>query len=210
MDGSRWDERYAAADLVWSAGPNRFVEEVAGPLTPGRALDVAAGEGRNGLWLAERGWQVTAVDFSAVGLQRARELARHRLGDAADRFVTVQADVTRWSPPAAAFDLVVVAYLQLPAEQRRVALRNAAAGTAPRGTLLVVAHDRDNLTAGAGGPQDPAVLYTADDVVADLAGSGLVIHRAEQVRRPVPAEDGPDRTALDCLVVAVRPPEDRA
>ena len=210
MDGSRWDERYAAADLVWSAGPNRFVEEVAAPLTPGRALDIAAGEGRNGLWLAERGWQVTAVDFSAVGLQRARELAQHRLGDAADRFVTVQADVTRWSPPAAAFDLVVVAYLQLPAEQRRVALRHAAAGTAPHGTLLVVAHDRDNLTAGAGGPQDPAVLYTADDVVADLADSGLVIRRAEQVGRPVPAEDGPDRTALDCLVVAVRPPEGRA
>ena len=75
MEREQWDERYRADELIWKVEPNRFlVEEVAG-LVPGRALDLACGEGRNALWLAERGWQVTAVDFSAVGLEKARRLA---------------------------------------------------------------------------------------------------------------------------------------
>ncbi len=70
MDSRAWDERYAASELVWSSTPNQFVAAEVADLTPGRALDLAAGEGRNALWLAERGWQVTAVDFSLVGLDK--------------------------------------------------------------------------------------------------------------------------------------------
>ncbi|MEL0282956.1 MAG: SAM-dependent methyltransferase, partial [Ilumatobacter sp.] len=62
MDAAGWDERYAGTDLVWSAGPNVFIEEICAGLEPGSALDLAAGEGRNAVWLAERGWDVTAVD----------------------------------------------------------------------------------------------------------------------------------------------------
>lgn len=204
MTSSDWDARYAASDLVWSATPNRWVEDVAAPLAPGRALDVAAGEGRNALWLAERGWRVTAVDFSAVALDRARHLASERLGDAADRVDTVQADVVTWSPEPQAYDLVVVAYLQVPAGQRSTALRHAADAVGSGGLLLVVGHDIENLRSGTGGPQDPAVLYSADDVVADLEGTGLVVERAEQVRRPV-GEPGRTVDALDCLVLARRP-----
>jgi SAM-dependent methyltransferase len=199
-----WDERYGASELVWSATPNRFVEAEAAPLPPGRALDVAAGEGRNALWLAERGWTVTAVDFSAVGLERARRLAAERLGARADALTTVHADVTTWAPEPQAYDLVVVAYLQVPAQPRAAALRHAADAVAPGGRLLVVAHDSANLAHGTGGPQDPAVLYTADDVVADLAGCGLQVLRAERVRRPVDTPDGP-RDALDALALLTRP-----
>src|ERR1700712_1041252 len=80
MDAQTWDERYAAAGLVWSATPNQFVAAELAALPPGRALDLACGEGRNALWLADRGWQVTAVDFSRVALDKGRALAARQAG----------------------------------------------------------------------------------------------------------------------------------
>lgn len=202
MDSSAWDERYAATDLVWSATPNVFVEEITGSLPPGRVLDIAAGEGRNALWLAERGWTATAADFSSVAVERAQRLAAERLGDAAARFTAVVADATMPDGDATQYDLVLVVYLHLPAPQRRLAIRNAAAKVAPGGTLLVVGHHSDNIAHGVGGPQDPAVLFTESDVVADLDGTGLTVARAERVLRTVSPE-GPQ--AVDALVVATRP-----
>ena len=197
MDRQGWDARYAGQELIWKAEPNRFlVEEIAG-LEPGRALDVACGEGRNAVWLAGRGWRATGVDFSAVGLAKARRLAAER----GVEVEWVEADLAAWAPQPASFDLVAIFYLQLPAELRRAVYAAMATGLAPGGTLLVVGHDRDNLTAGYGGPQDPAVLFGPDDVAADLAG--LEIVRAEQVRRTVETDEGP-RTAVDVLVRATR------
>ena len=106
MDSNVWDERYAGDDLVWSAEPNRFLVAEVETLPPGRALDLACGEGRNAVWLAERGWDVTGVDFSKVGLDKAR-----RLADA--RGVSVHwelADVTEYMPAPESFDLVIVMY----------------------------------------------------------------------------------------------------
>ncbi|MCN9244810.1 class I SAM-dependent methyltransferase [Streptomyces sp. RY43-2] len=201
-DSSRaWDERYAARELVWGAEPNRWVVRETTDLQPGRALDLAAGEGRNALWLASRGWQVTAVDFSGAALDRGRRLAAAQPTEAADRLTWVRADVRTYQPAAGAFDLVVVAYLHLPATQRRTALRHAAQALAPGGVLLVVGHDTTNLTDGAGGPQDPRILFTPDDVLADLAGIGLEPVRAERVRRPVAqGSDGRSAHAVDALV----------
>ena len=199
MDGAGWDERYAAAELVWSATPNAVVARETADLPPGRALDLASGEGRNAIWLAERGWRVTAVDFSAVATERARRLAAERLGPDADRVSAVTADLMGWQPEPGAADLVVIAYLQLVADERQRALRLAATALAPGGTLLLVAHHSDNLAHGVGGPQDPAVLFTESDVVADLDGTGLVVERAERVERLVG-----DDVALDVLVRAHR------
>lgn len=195
MDANAWDARYAAADLVWSAGPNQFVESECADLSPGRALDLAAGEGRNAIWLARRGWDATAVDFSQVALDKGRQIA----GDTEVAWVC--ADATGWAADPV-FDLVVVAYLQLPADERRAALRAAFASLAPGGTLLVVAHDSTNLAEGTGGPQDPSVLYTAEDVLGDLADLPFEVERAERVGRVVEAGHGGDdrRTAYDCLV----------
>jgi SAM-dependent methyltransferase len=197
MEREQWDERYRTDELVWKAEPNRFlVEEVAG-LAPGRALDLACGEGRNALWLAERGWQVTAVDFSAVGLGKAQRLASERELE----LILVEADVLEWEPPAASFDLVILMYLHLPADARRRVLRAAASALAPGATLLVVGHDSTNLTEGVGGPQDPAVLFGPEDIVGDL--DGLEIGRAERVRRLVATDDG-EVDAIDAIVRAVR------
>ena len=205
MEPSDWDARYAGQELVWSAEPNRFVEEVCSSLPPGRALDLAAGEGRNAIWLAGLGWEVTAVDFSGVALEKGRRLAEHQ-GEKPARAVTwTQADVRTWAPPAADFDLVIISYLHLPAGERRQVLAHAVSGLAPGGLLLVVGHDIANLSGGVGGPQDPSVLYGPGDVVADLAPLvEVAVERAATVERPTPSG-----TALDVLVTARRVPAGR-
>ncbi|MEY3019992.1 MAG: hypothetical protein RLZZ272_976, partial [Actinomycetota bacterium] len=176
-----------------------WVERECAALAPGRAIDLAAGEGRNAVWLAERGWDVEAVDFSPVGLDKARAMAAER-GVA---LTTTVADVTTPLDVAPA-DLVLVCYLQLPREPLARALVGAARLTAPGGTLVVVAHDRDNLERGIGGPPDPAVLPSVTEVVAALDGSGLEVVRAEQVVRRVETDDG-EREAIDLVVRALRP-----
>jgi SAM-dependent methyltransferase len=200
VDSDAWDARYAAStDLVWTAEPNRFVVEALGDLPPGDALDLAAGEGRNAVWLAERGWRVTAVDFSPVAVDRGRELAARR-GVEVDWRV---ADVTAYRPGPGTVDLVLLAYLHLPAEDLAGVLAAGAAALRPGGRLLVVGHDLANLAGGVGGPQDPAILLTPERVTAALGG--LRIDRAETVRRPVPRPDGTTADALDTLVLATRP-----
>lgn len=203
MDADVWDERYAASELVWSKGPNQFVAAECGDLAPGTAIDVAAGEGRNAIWLAQRGWQVTAVDFSQVALDKGRQLAEGAPEDPKGAVEWVRADVTAWRPDLPV-DLAVIAYLQLPEDQRRAAVRNAFTALRPGGTFLLVAHDSTNLLEGTGGPQDPAVLMTAEDVLADLGGLDFEIIRADRVAREVAPDDEhrgqPSRTAWDCLV----------
>lgn len=197
MSRDDWDRRYDTPALIWSGEPNRFLEaEVAG-MPPGRALDLACGEGRNAVWLAERGWDVTAVDFSARALEKARDLAVRR--GVAVRLV--EADLADHEPEPGGADLVVVLYLHLPAPERAAVLARAAAALAPDGVILAVGHDLLNLTEGHGGPRDPQILWTPDDVAADLPG--LVVERAERVRRTVTTDSG-EADAIDTLVRARR------
>lgn len=198
MDRQQWDERYASMDLVWTAEPNVFVAREVGGLAPGRALDLGTGEGRNAIWLAERGWQVTAVDFSMVGLAKAAKLAERR---GVTGIAWVNADLRDYQPPPDGFDLVLLAYIHLPPAESDALLHAAAAALAPGGTLLVVAHDRDNIAYGYGGPQEPSILCRADEVVAALPG--LAILRAGQEQRPVQTSEG-ERTAIDTVVLAQR------
>ncbi|MEV0002897.1 class I SAM-dependent methyltransferase [Micromonospora sp. NPDC050980] len=200
MDSNAWDDRYATASgLVWSAEPNRFVVESVAGLNPGSALDLAAGEGRNALWLAGQGWRVAAVDFSAVAVERGRELAAAR-GVPVDWRV---ADVTAYRPVPGSYDLVLISYLHLPAADFAGVLAAARSALRPGGTLVVVGHDVTNLADGTGGPQDANVLLTPEAVVDGLAG--LRIRRAETARRPVPTADGGTVDARDTVVVATRP-----
>ena len=228
MDADAWDARYATTDRMWSVEPNMWLEEVVAGLPPsgspgapgapatesgssavpgerasagsaGRALDLACGEGRNALWLAEQGWTVTAVDFSAVALERGRSAAG---GDAVS---WVEADVLTWTPPAGAFDLVALVYLHLEDDERRAVLARSVASLAPGGTLVVIGHDRRNLTEGVGGPPIAHILLDPTVVAAELAAAmpspGLDVVRADTVPRPTP-----EGTALYTLVVARRPP----
>jgi SAM-dependent methyltransferase len=193
VDASAWDDRYASSELVWGAAPNRFVEAECVTLAPGRAIDLACGEGRNAIWLATLGWQAEGVDWSDVAIDKAKRLAGHAGVDA----TFTSADLLEFEPERGAYDLVVLAYLQVDAAAREVIFRRAADAVAPGGTFLLVAHDGHNLTDGTGGPQSPDVLYEPEDVATFLEGFELL--RADHVERPV---DGADRPAIDCLVRA--------
>ena len=196
MDAEAWNARYAASEMLWGVEPNRWVVAETADLPPGRALDVACGEGRNALWLAKHGWDVTGVDFSPVALDRARDL--EAASGATVRWI--QADAHDSGTWGGGYDLVLMAYLHLPPVSRCDALRAAARALAPGGTLLVVGHDLTNLTLGVGGPQDAALLLTPEDVVADLADvPGLEVIRADRVIRLVDTPAG-EQKAVDCLV----------
>jgi SAM-dependent methyltransferase len=189
-----WNRKHGEAGLLFGAEPNRFlVAETAG-LTPGRALDLACGSGRNAVWLAAQGWAVTGAEFSDVALEQARGLAAERGVDVH----WVEADLREWEPPAGEFDLVVALYLQLPAEQLAPIMERAAEAVAPGGTLLVVGHHSDNLERGSGGPKDIRVLFTPEQITASLGP--LEVEKAEAVLRPVEGE----RDAIDALVRARR------
>ena len=181
--------------------PNQFVAAELDGVPPGRALDLAAGEGRNSVWLAERGWRVTAVDFSRVGLDKGRKLSAAR-GVDDGQVDWVVADLSEYTPARSAYDLVLIAYLQVEAALRARVLAGAAAALVPGGTLLVVGHDLANLTGGTGGPSSPDVLYTPEAITAALPGLSII--RAERVRRSV-VRDGTRGTAVDTLVRAERP-----
>jgi SAM-dependent methyltransferase len=202
MDAEGWNERYRTSELVWSVGPNQFVESELADLPPGRALDLAAGEGRNAIWLARQGWQVTAVDFSQAGLDKGRTLA----GDLDVDWVCADATTWRRAQGEPAYDVAVIAYLQVTAADRRAAVRSAYDALREGGTLLLVAHDTTNLTEGTGGPQDPTVLMTAEDVLGDLGGETFEVQQAGRVPRIVGDGHGeePALTAWDCLVRVVR------
>lgn len=205
MSAQAWDERYADRELVWSAEPNRFVAAgfADGPPHPGAtAVDIACGEGRNAVWLASQGWEVTGVDFSSVALEKARALAQGREVEVDWRL----ADVREWRPHQR-FDLVLVAYLHLPEEELVPVLGTAADAVAEGGMLFAVGHHVANLEEGHGGPPDPALLWEPGGVAAALrtaGGTALEVTRAERVLRPVRTDEG-ERTAIDALVRAHRP-----
>jgi SAM-dependent methyltransferase len=200
VDSEQWDERYSGTEFEWTTRPNQFVAAELADLPPGRALDLAAGEGRNTVWLAERGWRVTAVDFSRVGLEKGRKLSAAR-GVYEAQVDWIVADLRDYEPERGAYDLALIAYLQVGPSLRAVVLARAAAALAPGGTLFVIGHDLTNLTEGVGGPQDADVLYTPEAVRAELPGLRVV--RAGRVHRTV-ERDGATATAVDTLVRAVR------
>lgn len=174
MRREHWNRKYAEAESLWSTTPNRFLVAEASHLEPGRALDLACGEGRNAIWLASRGWEVTGVDF-------------------------VCADLLEYEPAPEAFGLVLLLYFHLPSGERRRVLDTAAGALSPGGTFLLIGHDLTNLTDGTGGPTDPAILVTPDQIVSELPG--LEIEKAERVLRDVADADRP---AIDALVRARR------
>ena len=190
-----WDARHAAQGPIESADADpTLVEEVAS-MPPGIALDLGAGDGRNAMWLAGHGWRVSAVDFSTVAINRGQALA----AAAGMNIDWHREDLLAWTPPAEAFDLVVLFFTHLPQDERRGVYARAAEAVKPGGTLLVAGHDRANLRDGSGGPKDPDVLFTPVDIVRDLP-AGFSVMRAEIVRRP----GVPTPAPIDAIVRAVR------
>jgi SAM-dependent methyltransferase len=159
-----WDERYAGTDRVWSGKPNLRLVEQAGDLPPGDALDVGCGEGADAVWLAERGWWVTAVDLSQVALDRAAANA----GAAGERVTWQQVDARVWSPPADSFDLVTAHFVHLPGEHADDLHRRLAAAVRPGGSLLLVGHHPSDVDSGVGRWNRPDLMFTPERLASVL------------------------------------------
>lgn len=195
MDAVEWDQRYREADRLWSVTPNLFVEDRLRHRAPGRGLDLAAGEGRNAIWLASLGWQMTAVDFSPVGVSRGSAQS--------DVVEFVVADVLVWEPETD-FDLILIAYLHLEQAEFQRVVQRAREWLAPDGELFMIGHHTSNIESGWGGPQYPEILWDVQAVLEWV--EGMTVIESEVVRRPVETDEG-RQYARDALIrVQASPP----
>ena len=199
FDEASWEKRYRIAPALWSGRPNPQLVAEAAALPPGRALDAGSGEGGDALWLAGRGWSVTAADFSTVALARAAAQAGRLGPEVAGRVEWVHADLTRWTPPAAAFDLVSAQYLHLPPQDRDPVLARLAAAVAPGGSLLVVGHRPSELHAGM-----PEMFFTAQQVAAALDPGAWDVVVCEDRPRTAAGPAGRELPVADTVLRARR------
>jgi SAM-dependent methyltransferase len=193
-----WNDRYRQQGSVWGAEPNQFVVRYLSDLEPCRVLDVGTGQGRNAIWLARRGHQVTAVDISDVAVAQASDIAR----DAGVEIDFIAADLVHWEPVPEAYDLVLLSYIQMPEPPRKAIHGKVAAALVPGGRVFLIAHHRDNLERGVGGPQVPERLFDEIMIAGDF--SGFEVEENGPVIRHV-AKDGVAGDAIDLLFRAVKP-----
>ncbi|MGE5321080.1 MAG: SAM-dependent methyltransferase [Hyphomicrobiaceae bacterium] len=176
MSSDFWNARYATEDYIFGTAPNRFLESQAARVQPGmRALSIADGEGRNGVWLAEQGAAVHAVDVSPVALEKARKLA-------AARGVTLnfeQADILNWTWPEAAYDLVAAIFIQFapPPERDRI-ITGIRRCLKPGGLLVLQGYTPKQVEFGTGGPPSAANMYTPE-LLRQWFGDWEILHLAE-------------------------------
>lgn len=200
--GAFWDGHYGQREQIWSGRANPVLVAIAAGLPPGTALDVGCGEGGDALWLAARGWEVTAVDVSAVAL--ARTAARAAAEGRSDRVRTERHDLAE-TFPAGRFDLVSAQYLHSPLDfPRDAVLRRAADAVAPGGRLLVVGHAAGPSWAP---PEHRAVHFpTPEETLAALAldPEAWRVERCEVGTRAATGPDGQAGTLLDSVLLAAR------
>ena len=165
-DAAEWDAMYAERGSIWSGEPNAQLIAETTELTPGTALDVGCGEGADAVWLARKGWAVTAVDLSAVALERARSHAH----SAGVEISFERADLVAAPPRPSAYDLVSAQFFHLPEPPRSQAYRGLGAAVAPGGHLLVVGH----YPSAHIGKDHPERLFTTDEIVALFPGWQVV------------------------------------
>jgi len=162
-----WDERYASDEFAYGTAPNEFLVQMAGRIRSGdRVLCLADGEGRNGVWLAQQGMQVTAVDVSERGLRKARELAQK----AQVTIDTAVADVTRFDLGVGRWDAITSIFLHLPSKARRALHSRCQAALKPGGVFIYEVYGRAQLRYGTGGPKEPELLPRLEDVLDELQG----------------------------------------
>jgi SAM-dependent methyltransferase len=190
LDASAWDERYRSADRLWSSSPNIFVADRLGTIFPKTGIDLAAGDGRNAIWLAEKGWSMTAVDFSEVAVDVGKSIS--------NQVEFVVGDVRTWKTDGR-FDLVLISYLHLPAGEMESVVSAAGSWLMPGGELFMIGHDRSNIEDGTGGPQVPEILWDVGEMTSWAADLTLI--EAQVVRRPVTTENG-QVFARDALIRA--------
>jgi SAM-dependent methyltransferase len=190
MNPSFWNERFAADEWVYGAAPNAFIADQAARLPEGAAvIELGAGEGRNAVFLAEQGFDVTALDYSAEGLRKTRTLADER-GVSVD---TIRADVMEWAPERT-WDAVVIAFLHLPPEARPALHRRIRQILRPGGVLIAEWFRPEQVTEGysSGGPPRAEMMLTPDELRADFPEAGIqLLESVETELSEGPHHQGP-------------------
>jgi SAM-dependent methyltransferase len=206
FDQAFWDERYRSHSSLWSGNPNGHLVAEASGLAPGAALDAGCGEGADAIWLAGRGWRVTAVDVSAVALGRAEAHAARAGAGVAARIDWQHADILAadWDPGTDRYDLISAQYLHLPAGPRDDLFRRLAAATAPGGTLLIVGHHPSDLGTTMPRPHLPELFFTGADIVAVLDPAAWEVITNAAPPRPAADPDGRAVTIHDTVLRARR------
>lgn len=178
MTTTFWNERYGGHELVYGAEPNDFLAQMADRFpSRGAALDIGAGEGRNALFLAARGLEVLAVDQSEVGMRKAQRLAQER----GLTLRTQAADLREVQLPAASLDVVSSIFVHLPADLRALVHTRLQTWLKPGGVFVLEAYAPDQIHRDTGGPKDPALLASLDQLLAELYGLHIE-HQAALIR----------------------------
>ncbi|MFJ2031163.1 methyltransferase domain-containing protein [Streptosporangium sp. NPDC087985] len=201
-----WEQRYRSRTAIWSGRPNPQLVAETTDLPPGTALDVGCGEGADALWLASRGWRVTAVDFSTTALRRGAEQADALGADVAGRISWVHADLTAWTPDGGPFDLVSAHFMHLPGIQRQALFARLATTVAPGGTLLIVGHHISDLETTMPRTPIPDMFFTAEEVAHSLAPDQWDVLVTDTRPRPAGDPEGREVTIHDAILRARRRP----
>lgn len=188
MDAAYWDAKYDTDEFIYTKIENRFVKEFCQKLAPGKAIDLAGGEGRNTVWLATLGWTVENIDISAKALAKSAKFAAE--SGVTDRCTETLATTEGFEAKTAPVDLALVGYLQIemPALARSIA--QVAKCLKLGGILVGVWHARENLDGGFGGPQNPLVLPTAAELVVMAEQAGLEVDVCENRDGQIQTRDG--------------------
>lgn len=173
VSGGMWDERFAVGDYVFGREPNDFLAAEQGRIPPGPVLCLGEGEGRNAVFLAKQGYCVTALDASAVGLEKTRRLAAEKKVVVA----TQHADLSDCCLGHNAWTGIVSIFCHLPPALRRQVHADALQALQPGGLFLLEAYTPRQLDYRTGGPSAPELLYTAGDLLDDFAGAEILLCR---------------------------------
>lgn len=177
MNADFWNERFGSNEYFYGTAPNDFVAAVAARLPPGPVLCLAEGEGRNAVFLAQRGHAVTAVDLSPIGLAKAQALAAAR----GVEIRTETADLAEFKIGDGCWAAIVASWAHLPPPLRRVVMANVVRGLRPGGVFVLEAYTPAQLAFGTGGPKDPALLMTIAALRDELVGLDFEIgHEIER------------------------------
>ncbi|MEP7284821.1 MAG: class I SAM-dependent methyltransferase [Chloroflexota bacterium] len=161
-----WDARYSSKGYVYGTEPNEFLKQHVHRIPKGRVLSLAEGEGRNAVYVASQGYEVTGVDSSVVGLEKAQRLAHER----SVQITTVVADLAQFQIEPNSWDAIISIFCHLPSAQRAEVHRRVVAGLRPGGCLLLEAYTPKQLAFKTGGPQDPDLLPDLESLKRELAG----------------------------------------
>jgi SAM-dependent methyltransferase len=202
MDPTSWIKKYETDAYVYTKDVNQFVVELTADLVPGTAIDLAGGEGRNAVWLAEKGWQVENIDFAQNALDKCNLLAAER--GVANLVTTTCASALEFGSQLAPVDLAVVAYLHIYSNQFAKAMHNAVNSLKPGGTLVGVWHALENIQHNSHGPQNPDTLPSVESLTELCHSLGLLVRVCENRDGLVRTDEGP-KPSVTVILLATKP-----